>query len=103
MSSTAIPRMMHAIKEVMKKAHKEKLLNKVLSGEASQDEKTTLLDLYLSLPENEPPKGDIKDWNQRTTEVIFAAARVVTEREGSLGQLKKATTCAACHKVHRGK
>jgi len=93
----------YTIKEVMKKAHKEKLLKKVLSGDAKQAEKTALLDLYLSLPENKPPKGDEKDWNKRTTEVVVAAARVVAERERSLARLKKATNCAACHKAHKGK
>ena len=48
----------YTIKQVMKKAHKDKLIKKVVKGEASQDEKMMLLDLYLSLPENKPPKGD---------------------------------------------
>jgi len=93
----------YTIEEVMEKAHKEKLMKKVLSGDASQEEKLALLDLYLSLPENKPPKGDEKEWNRRATEVVVAAARVVAEREGSLKQLKKVANCTACHKAHKGK
>ena len=44
----------HTIKEVMKIAHKDGLLKKVLGGDASQDEKLVLLDSYISLMENKP-------------------------------------------------
>ena len=51
------PKPKHTIKEVMEQAHKGGLLNKVAAGEATADEKTLLLDLYVSLSENDPPRG----------------------------------------------
>jgi mono/diheme cytochrome c family protein len=91
----------YSIKEVMKEAHGKKLLNKVLEGEASAEEKTKLLDLYLSLLENKPKKGEEDSWHGKAEAVVLAAAKVAAGRESGVAELKTATNCAACHQVHK--
>jgi len=89
------------IKEIMKQAHKEKLLNKVMEGGASQEDKSKLLDLYLSLLENTPKKGEEDSWHAKAGAVVIAAAKVAVGRGGAEAELKTATNCAECHKAHK--
>ncbi len=91
----------YAIKQVMEQAHKEGLLTKVVDGQASADEKALLLDLYLSLLENDPPKGDAQAFHAKAAEAVVAAARVVVGRDGAEAEIKKAVNCAACHREHK--
>lgn len=93
----------YQIKEVMQQAHKkgDSLVEKVVAGEASNEEKLKLLDLYISLVENKPKKGDEASWQTLAGGAALAAAKVVVGREGALEELKTATNCAACHKVHK--
>ena len=91
----------HTIEEVMEQAHKDGLLNKVASGEASAEEKPQLLDLYVSLAENDPPKGDPDNFHKLAANAVLGAARVVVGREGAEAQIKRSVNCAACHKEHR--
>ncbi len=65
----------HTIKEVMKQAHGAKLVNKVIDGSASKEEKDQLLDLYISLFDNKPPKGESDKWMMNSGLLILAAAR----------------------------
>lgn len=91
----------HSIKEVMKLAHKDGLLKKVLGGEASDDDKKMLLDLYVSMLEGKPKKGDMASWQTLAGKSALAAAKVVVGREGALKELEAATNCKACHSVHK--
>lgn len=93
----------HTIKEVMKAAHDKTngVLGKVLGGTASDDDKKALLDLYISLVESKPAKGDMASWHMLAGKAATAAAKVVVGREGATEELKAATTCAACHKLHK--
>ena len=91
----------HTIKEVMVNAHKKGLLKKVLSGQASQEEKIVLLDHYVSLAESKPSKGSEENWHKLTDAVLLAAAKVAAGRDDGAAQLKAATNCAACHKPHK--
>jgi hypothetical protein len=91
----------HTIKEVMKEAHGQKLLNKVLDGAASKEEKDKLLDLYLSMLENQPSRGDQSGWIMRSGGLIVSTARVAVGREGALDELKTASNCKACHDAHK--
>jgi hypothetical protein len=97
------PKAKHTIKEVMKLGHKkgESLLEKVTSGEATAEEKQQLLDLYISLVECEPKKGDASSWQKLAGGAALAAAKVVVGREGAVDELKKASDCGACHKLHK--
>jgi hypothetical protein len=90
------------IKAVMKEAHGQKLRDKIIAGNATREDKEKLLDLYLSLLENKPPKGEDAAWHAKAGAVVAAAAKVVVGREGAVEELKTATNCAACHKEHKG-
>ena len=76
-------------------------LKKVLGGEASQEDKTKLLDLYISMLEGKPKKGDEGSWQRLSGAAALAAAKVAVGREGALDELKKASNCKACHSVHK--
>ena len=96
----------HAIKDVMREAHVGpeggmSLLMRVVGGNASDEEKQQLLDLYISLAENEPPRGELKAFQDKTRPIIIAAAKVVVGREGAGAELRKAVNCAACHRDHK--
>ena len=94
----------YTIKEVMKQSHtppkqgEKPLVQLVLAGDATPEQKQKLLDLYISLAENEPPKGDKEAWAKKTAPVILGAAMIVVGRENGADVLKKATVCASCHK-----
>jgi hypothetical protein len=85
----------------MKQAHSAKLLNKVVDGEASKQEKDQLLDLYLSMLENKPDKGEQQSWIMKSGRLMWAAAAVAVGREGAEGMLKEASNCKACHSIHK--
>ncbi|MCY2980407.1 MAG: hypothetical protein NTU79_17210 [Planctomycetota bacterium] len=93
------------IKEVMKAglAGNTSLLNKVLGGDASAEEKMKLLDLYIDLVENDAPKGDETEWKMMAGMAMLTAAKVVAGREGAIDELKKASDCKSCHDKFKGK
>lgn len=95
----------YSIEEVMEQAHagEDSLLAKVADGKASAEEKVQLLDLYLSMLENDPPVGDAAAFHEKANEAVAAVARVVVGRDGAEGELKRAVNCAACHKEHKPK
>ncbi len=90
----------YTIKQVMKKAHKDGLLKKVISGKADEDQRKELADLYVALSQNRPPKGSIDDWKQRTG-VMVSDAKAAVENPKAGKALAKATNCGACHKLHK--
>lgn len=91
----------NTIKEVMKKAHKDKLLNKVLDGKASDDDKKELLSLYEDMAKGTPSKGDADSWKKLNDAIVAAAKDVVAGKDGSTDALKKATKCGDCHSAHK--
>jgi hypothetical protein len=91
----------YSIKEVMKLAHKNKLMEKVADGDASKEEKEKLLGLYIALSEGKPPKGDVKDWKDRCKAIVIAARAVVKGDDGAEAKLKKVVNCMACHAKHK--
>jgi hypothetical protein len=90
----------YTIKDVMKKAHKDGLLKKILSGKAEDDERKELLVLYVALSQNKPPRGDADDWKERTGNIVKAAKAAQADAKAGKG-LAKVTNCAACHKLHK--
>jgi hypothetical protein len=93
----------HTIKEVMA-SHKggaDSLLARVVAGDATAEEQIELLDAYISLRENEPPKGDADNWHELTDAILIAASKVVAGREGAGEELKEAANCMACHSEHK--
>jgi len=93
----------HSTKQVMTIAHKDGLLKKVLAGDASHEEQHKLLDLYIDMLENKPPRGELASWHELAGKAVLASAKVVVEREGALDELKAAVNCKACHDAHKPK
>jgi hypothetical protein len=93
----------YTIKEVMKEAHagKASLLKKVVGGKADKDEKQKLVDLYTALGQNKPPKGEAKDWTDKTKEMLSLAKDVAAGKDGAGEKLGKAVNCMECHKAFR--
>jgi len=92
----------YTIKEVMKMAHgKDGLRNKVVDGTATKEEKEKLLELYTALSQNKPPKGDEKDWQERTGKLVKAAKDVVAGKAEGIKGLPQPADCMACHSMHR--
>ena len=91
----------HTIKEVMKNALKGDLQKKVLSGNASDEDKKRVLDMYISMVESKPPKGEMNSWHNLAGAAALAAAKVEVGREGAAEELKIATNCKACHSEHK--
>jgi hypothetical protein len=91
------------IKEVMKKAHKDGLLNQVASGKADKKDVEELVQLYTALNQNKPPKGEVKDWAMKTEVILKYAKDVAAGKEGAGPKLKEAADCKGCHMAHRPK
>ena len=87
---------------VMKKAFKGKqsLAVKVIEGKASADEAKNFLELVKTLGANKPPQGDMASWKAKTDALVKAAEGVVAGQAGATAELRVATNCKACHKVH---
>ncbi len=86
-----------SIEEVMKTAMKGGLNKKVISGEATTEEKMQFLGLMIDLVENDPPQGDSAEWKAMAGNVLINAAKVAVGREGAGDALKEATNCKSCH------
>jgi hypothetical protein len=100
----------YSIKEVMQKAHKDdpdkdivSIFSKIKAGKASDDEKKQLVELYTSLGQNKPPKGDADSWKTKTDALLTAAKEVADGKDAGVADLKKAADCMACHTAHRSK
>jgi len=92
----------YTIKQVMKMAHgKDGLRNKVTEGTATKEEKEKLLELYTALSQNKPPKGDEKDWQERTAKLVKAAKDVVAGKAAGIKELPQPADCMGCHSMHR--
>ena len=92
----------HTIKEVMKAAHKDKLLNKVTGGSASKEESAKLVELYDAMGKNKPPKGEAAAWKAKNDALLQAAKDAAAGKDGAGPKLTAAANCAACHKDHKG-
>jgi hypothetical protein len=91
----------YTIKEVMKTAHKEKLLQKVANGEGTEEDAKLLLELYTALSQNEPPKGDPEHWKQMTGAIVEGAQAVVDGTDGAGKKLLETVNCGECHGEHK--
>ena len=89
------------IKQVMQKAHKGGLKDKVAKGQASDAEKAELLKLYKALATNKPPKGEQESWNAKTKSLVTAAQAAVDGKDNAGALLMKAANCKACHDAHK--
>jgi hypothetical protein len=88
-------------KKAMRDGQKSKLIDKVLGGKASEEEKKTLLDLYKEMAKEDAPKGDQADWKKKVEALVSAAQRVVSGDKEAIAKLKAASDCKACHSLHK--
>jgi hypothetical protein len=93
----------YTIKQIMKKVHsgKNNLAKKLEKGNISDEEKTIVVEYYEELPKNKPPKGDAKDWEERTNALLAAAKEATKGGEEERAKYKKAVNCKACHDLHQ--
>ena len=85
----------YTIAEVMEKAHKSGLWKKVQMGTAEKGDREQLAELYKSLVESKPPKGDQEVWKKTTTEMHKIAVDSIADADAGK---KLKVNCAACHK-----
>lgn len=89
------------IKQVMKMAHKggaASLRAKVLSKTATKEEQKKLIELYESMCQSKPPKGDAKAFKKRCEKILAAAKGAIKGNAKAINVYKKVTACGACHK-----
>ena len=91
------------IKDIMHEAHRkpDELLKKVATGQATEQQKKRLLELYEALAKNEPPQGDASSWKAKTDLLIAAAKAAVEGKPDAGAQLNKAANCKSCHEEHK--
>lgn len=91
----------YEIADVMQKAMKGGLAAKVAKGEASDEEKKDLLDMFTALAKHKPPQGPERAWTGRTKALIEAASEAVEGKTSASAKLQKAVNCKACHEAHK--
>ena len=94
----------YKIKDVMQKAMKGGLCKKVATGKASAEEKKQLVEMFVSLHANKPPKGDEAKWSEVTKALVDTAKKIEagTDEKATM-TLAKLANCANCHKQFKGK
>lgn len=93
------------ISEGMKTLHKgdNSLIKRVLAGEGSDEDIQKLQTFYHLLPAARPPLGQDDSWKDKSAALIKAIDAVAAKDPNGLAQLKEATDCKACHKIHKPK
>jgi len=89
----------YTIKEVMMKAHDgDGILSKVLDGKATATEKKELVELYVALHDNAPPKGDMAKWAKVTQSLVDTAKSIDAGNDAkAVKTLFMLANCKACH------
>jgi hypothetical protein len=89
------------IKKVMKQAHKDGLTEKVALGNASDEEKKQLHEMYEALTKLKPPKGSDESWEDKTTKLVDAAQAAIDGEQDAGKKLTAASNCKSCHNEHK--
>jgi hypothetical protein len=88
----------YKIKEVMKKAMAGGLCKKCATGKGSDEEKKQLVEMFVALCANTPPKGEKDDWVKITKQLADAAKAVAAGKDDEAGaKLGKLVNCKECH------
>lgn len=93
----------YTVKEVMQAIHKgqDNIGKRAALGAASKDDIAKLAEYYESLPQNEPPRGELGSWKEKTGKLV-AASKALREGNANAAELyKNASNCKACHNVHK--
>lgn len=102
----AIANEFEPIEKAMKYAHKapkgeKKVSDRIIDGTASDDEITKTLELYKSIVDLKPPKGEQADFHAKVIKVVAALEDVKAKKDGAPGTFKNAVNCKACHSKHK--
>lgn len=94
----------YTIKQIMKDLHKGEnaLCKKVAKGEGSKEDLAKFVEYYESLPLQDPPKGDAKEWQEKAKKLLQATKDLQAGKAGALDHFKEAINCKACHSAHKG-
>lgn len=91
----------YTMKVIMMEGMKGGLLKKVASGEASEEETKKMTEMVKAMEKYEVTKGTEEEWKKSVEALSKALKATVAGEEGGADALKKASNCAACHKVHK--
>jgi hypothetical protein len=88
----------YKIKEVMKKAMAGGLCKKCATGKGSEADKKELVEMFVALCANTPPKGEKEDWLKITKSLADAAKAVEAGKDEDAGKkLAALVNCKECH------
>jgi hypothetical protein len=93
----------YTVKEVMQAIHKgqDNIGKRAAQGAASKDDIAKLAEYYESLPQNEPPRGEIGSWKEKTGKLVAASKALQAGNASAAEMYKNASNCKACHNVHK--
>ena len=93
----------YTVKEVMQAIHKgeDNIGKRAVQGKASKDDIAKLAEYYESLPQNEPPRGEIGSWKAKTGKLVAASKALKAGSPNATEMYKNAANCKACHNEHK--
>ena len=93
----------YTVQEVMKAIHKgeDNIGKRAVKGAASKDDIAKLAEYYESLPLNDPPRGEMASWKEKTGALVKASKALKAGEAGAVELYKNAANCKACHNVHK--
>ena len=68
---------------------------------ASETRLTALIAAYDKMAKTKAPKGDEKDWKDRTSKLAMAAHGLEKGGPDAIAKYKEAVNCKACHTDHK--
>ena len=93
----------YTVQEVMKAIHKgeDNIGKRAVKGAASKEDIARLAEYYESLPLNDPPRGEMASWKEKTGALVKASLALKAGEAGAVDLYKNAANCKACHTAHR--
>jgi len=80
---------------------KESLSARIAKGQGTAEDFKKIAFLTEELALNQPPKGDLASWTEKTRALKAAADDLVAGKAGAVDAYKSAVNCKACHSVHK--
>jgi hypothetical protein len=91
----------YKIADVMKEIMKSGLGKKVFAGEGSKEENKKVLEYFIELHKNTPPKGEKDTWNKVTQTLVDTAKKIEAGEEKGSKKLAAIINCTFCHKTFK--
>jgi hypothetical protein len=94
------------IEKVMKEFFKApkgtpKVVEKIIEGQATDDEIKIFVARIRELPVAKPPRGAENSWQDKTAALLAAAELCLNKDASGPAKLKEAANCKACHNQHK--